>query len=345
VASKRAVFGADFMEKIVSSVLMLFSVLPVISLSAQDAAFAQHYASPLYLNPALTGRTACGRLQLNYRNQWPAFNQAFTTYALSYDHHIEAINSGVGLLLMNDRIANGIFNRTMAGGFYAYHLQIGYETMLGFGMKAAFYQESLQWDKLIFPDMIDAISGEIGTGNEAVPERQAVAMADFAAGITLTYSDIYTFGIAIDHLSRPKYGFYTDSDHTLDMKYVVHGSLFFNASTGSAGTGRSFDLILVPNIMWIHQAGFNQIQLGAYAYKNPLIAGIRYRHTLDNPDAVMLMVGLQWDSVRIGYSFDFAVSGLGLLQGGAHEISLAWDLCTDNYTRRRAAHTIKMPAY
>ncbi len=54
--------------------------------SAQDPNFSQFFASPLTLNPALTGKfDGVYRVAGNYRNQWPTIYNAFTTYTASFD--------------------------------------------------------------------------------------------------------------------------------------------------------------------------------------------------------------------------------------------------------------------
>jgi hypothetical protein len=56
------------------------------SVNAQDPHFSQFFASPLTLNPALTGKLMvtleCDR---HYRNQWPTINRAYTTTTVSVD--------------------------------------------------------------------------------------------------------------------------------------------------------------------------------------------------------------------------------------------------------------------
>lgn len=75
---------------------------------AQDASFTQFYANPMHLNPALAGNTECGRLNLQYRNQWPALNKAYVTYNVAYDQSLPAINSGFGVMVMRDQQGEGL---------------------------------------------------------------------------------------------------------------------------------------------------------------------------------------------------------------------------------------------
>ena len=69
-------------------------------LTAQDPVFSQFYLSPLQLNPGLSGLTESPRFSANYRNQFPGFNNAYRTYAVSYDQFFPSINSGAGLWIL-----------------------------------------------------------------------------------------------------------------------------------------------------------------------------------------------------------------------------------------------------
>ena len=332
------------MSKSVFPVVWIFFFLLAIKLPAQDAAFTQFYASPLYLNPSLTGNTECGRIQLNYRNQWPAMGNAYTTYTVAYDQNMPSINSGFGFLLMSDNQGDGAYNRTTAGGFFSYQLQLSAESMLSFGMKAAFYQEGINWDKLVFADMIDPVYGSTQTSIELPPENASVYAADFAAGLSLGYSDIFFVGLAADHLSQPELYFYDSSNEKLQLKYTLHGGFNFNASTGFMGGGRLGDILVQPNFLFMQQGDFRQVNAGIYLNKYPFVTGIWYRHSFENPDAIIVLAGLQWENFRFGYSFDSSLSALGGRSGGAHEVSLAWEFCVYTESRRKI-RTIKSPTF
>src|SRR5215831_4802343 len=84
-------------------------------LRAQDPGFSQFFASPLTLNPALTGKfNGVIRVAGNYRNQWPSVNNAYITSTVSVDAAIlrdripETDTWGAGVMAMTDRTASGI---------------------------------------------------------------------------------------------------------------------------------------------------------------------------------------------------------------------------------------------
>src|SRR3954464_2337653 len=89
---------------------------------AQDPNFSQFFASPLTLNPALTGKfDGVYRVAGNYRNQWPTINNAFTTYTASFDAGIlknripEYDQFGIGLLGFADDAGNGVLKNNAMG--------------------------------------------------------------------------------------------------------------------------------------------------------------------------------------------------------------------------------------
>ena len=55
--------------------------------------YSQYYASPLSLNPALTGIGEYGRFGVNYRNQWPSVSKGYQTFSSWMDYNFEENNT------------------------------------------------------------------------------------------------------------------------------------------------------------------------------------------------------------------------------------------------------------
>src|ERR1043165_526077 len=96
------------------STLLLSTFFVTVSI-AQDPNFSQFFASPLTLNPALTGKfDGVYRVAGNYRNQWPTINNAFTTATASVDFGImknrlpDVDQFGIGIMGFTDRAGNGV---------------------------------------------------------------------------------------------------------------------------------------------------------------------------------------------------------------------------------------------
>ena len=72
------------MKKLLSTLTLCVALVTMSN--AQDPNFSQFFASPLTLNPALTGKfDGVYRVAGNYRNQWPTINNAFVTKTASID--------------------------------------------------------------------------------------------------------------------------------------------------------------------------------------------------------------------------------------------------------------------
>jgi type IX secretion system PorP/SprF family membrane protein len=324
--------------------LMAFAFAPLL-LRGQDPAFSQFYANPLYLNPALAGTVECGRLNLNYRNQWPAFSNAFITYSISYDQTLPALNGGFGVLVMADQQGDAAYNRTTAAGYYTYNLQVSHNAVVSFGVKGAFYQEKLNWEKLIFADQINPTTGQITPTSETPPEKLEISTADFGAGLVFAVENLFFAGFSADHLTQPVLSFYNDPNSKMPMKLTAHAGTTINLTQGRIGDFYYNDLMLQPNILYQHQGKFSQLNAGMYAMKYPFVLGVWFRHNFQTADAAIVLAGLTWNNFRFGYSFDISLSKVGLPGGGAHEISLAWDFCIVQETKKRVIRAINSPSF
>jgi type IX secretion system PorP/SprF family membrane protein len=277
----------------------------------QDPQFTQFYANPIYLNPAFAGTVKCPRLITNYRNQWPGISGNFVTFNASYDQHIDAINGGFGLIAFHDNGGNGTIKTNYIGAIYSYTQNLTHIWSFRAALQASFFQKHLDWTKLTFGDMIDPVQGFVFPTGETQPVL-VKSNVDFSTGFLLYSRKLY-FGIAGHHVNRPVEGFLTDA--RLPVKITAHAGAKIpikrNLKEGS----------ISPNIMFKYQGNFHQLLFGFYASKGPIVGGVWYR----KDDAFIATLGLQYEMVNIGYSYDITYSKLGLAPaGGSHEISFGY---------------------
>lgn len=321
------------------SALIIANILSAHISHAQDVGFSQFYAAPLYLNPAFAGQTECGRISLQYRNQWPGIGNAFRTYKLSYDQHLPAINSGFGFQAMQDRQGGGVFNRTAFAAFFASQVQLGQRSTLSGGIKAGALQDALNWEALQFPDKLSS-----GISNERPPDAATRLSPDVSTGIMFSLDEVLFAGISADHLNKPHMSLFGQDDRQLPIRWTLHAGVNIHTSDRRHGVREDQSLLIQPNMLFLQQGNFRQINAGLYLSKYPFVAGSWFRHTFENADALQVMIGLTTGGVAIGYSYDITVSGLGLNAGGAHEISLSWELCVERDTKRKI-RAIKAPVF
>ncbi len=305
------------MKKIKYSLIGIF-LFTGITILAQDPHFSQFYANPLYLNPAFAGSSVCPRLVMNYRNQWPSISGTYVTYCASYDQYIENLSGGVGIMAYTDNAGQGTLKTTMISGIYSFSTPINRYFSLKAGFKASYYQVNLDWSKLTFGDQISPRYGFIFNTQEIMPATLVKSMADFASGL-LVYSDRFFAGFAVDHLTEPNEGFMSVSK--LPRRYTVHAGGIIDLEHHRRR--RIEDPTISPNLLFMKQQDFNQMNYGLYFSKYPFVGGLWFRQGFNNPDAFIALVGIQTSVVKIGYSYDLTVSSLTDASGGAHEVSFA----------------------
>ncbi len=291
---------------------------------AQDPHFTQFYANPLYLNPALAGTGECSRVMMNYRNQWPSISGGFTTYHASLDHYSRGLSGGLGLHVYNDD-ASGVINTLRAGLIYAYHLKLTDEMQLNAGFEVSYHQQRLDWQELVFSDMIDRSTGTVIPSNtvEVEPSGSDPSAVDFGVGLLLGIKKKYFVGIAGHHLTQPDLSYYSNNDKgLLYRKYTLHAGAEFVLRQGDYRTDRG-TVYLQPGIVGLLQQDAQQVNAGANLSVSPFTLGVWYRHNIGNADAVAALVGLKYGRLKVGYSYDLSLSKLSDGSGGAHEVSLA----------------------
>lgn len=284
---------------------------------AQDPTFTQFYSNPLYLNPALAGATGCSRFSFNYRNEWPQLTGNYVTYSAAYDSYVKDIKGGLGFLATYDQQAEGTISTTMIGGIYSYNLKINRKLSVNFGVRAAYIQKYLDWDKLTFGDMIDPRRGFIyQTGD--VPRGGKRGLFDASAGAVI-FGKYFYGGVAAHHLNQPDESMILGTSK-LPARITIHAG----GTVPIGRRGRYTDgTTIKPAIIYQYQNGFQELNIGGYLNYERLNIGVWYR----NKDAMVFIIGLKADKFRIGYSYDLTVSKLGNgLTGGSHEVSFQTDI-------------------
>ncbi len=292
--------------------LSSFCLLGFIS-NAQDPTFTQFYANPLYLNPALAGSYGCGRLAMNYRNQWPSLSGNYVTYSASYDNYFKNISGGFGVLATHDQQGQGTINTSMLGLVYSYHLKINRKWKAFFGARAAWYQKFLDWDKLTFGDMIDPRRGFIyQTGD--VPRGGSRGFFDASVG-TVLFNKNFFIGAAWHHMNRPNESMIVGNS-PLPWRFTGHMGAEIQIGKKSRYSSTTS---IMPNVIYQYQNGFQELSIGTYVKYGSFNAGAWYR----NRDAFILTIGINTGKFKLGYSYDVTVSKLNNgVTSGSHEISM-----------------------
>ncbi len=291
----------------------------------QDPHFSQFYANPLYMSPSLAGSTNGARMVLNYRNQWPGINTAYETMSLSFDNFFHSFNSGIGVLLYQDKAGSAGLTTTNVAFQYSYNIVLNDTWQVIPGIQFTYGNKSIDFSKIQFAD---EMIGSGGSGSWQRLNNEATNYIDFAASAFL-FSHKYWFGFTADHLAEPNYSFLNENT-TMPFKVVLFGGMnIWSERSRRREVSRSFSL----SYRFQSQAQNNQLDVGAYWYNAPLEIGVWYRgvpiianHGSGiNQDAIVALLSYRYGPFRVGYSYDISISGLGWNSQGAHELSVIYE--------------------
>jgi len=325
--------------------LVLFALCVAAKVQAQDPEFSQFYANPLYLNPAMAGTAGGPRFALNFRDQWPSVSGAFVTYSASYDEHFDGLGGGIGAQVWRDQAGDGKLATTYMSGIYSYHLTIKDQArdyfVIKFGLQAGAFQRSIDFSQLRFGDQIDPKLGFVYATQEKLPSMATYSTGftpDFSAGV-LAFTPKFYAGFAVAHIIQPAESFFDNPSSVLLRRYTAHMGFMLPIDDWK----RTPETFISPNLLVLHQGNFTQVNVGAYAIKDFFLAGVWYRQTDPNSDALILMVGIKKDAVRIAYSYDLTVSDARAAAQGSHEISLIIEAKKYDTRKKRKWRRINCP--
>lgn len=323
-----------FMYK--KSTLTLVIALVVISnfAKAQDPQFSQFYGVPLYTNPALAGASGNIRINAAYRDQYTALSNNFKTSYASFDAHLNKLSGGVGVSFLNDVAGDGRLTTNQTSFSYSFHTPLSRKIHMRAALQATFVQKSYDFSKFRFGDQIDDRLGFINPTQEPIGNQNRI-FPNFGTGFVI-YSDRAFIGAAINNLTEPNQSFYfansPKEDFKLPRRLTFHAGMNIHLTNQRNEEER---VILSPNILYMTQRNYNQLNIGMYVKRQSLIAGMWFRQTSTNTDAAILMVGIKFPKFRLGYSYDATISGARTATTGSHEISLSFEIKPPKKARTR----------
>jgi type IX secretion system PorP/SprF family membrane protein len=321
--------------------LLYIGIMVWVNVSAfgQDPHFSQFFASPLTLNPALTGKfDGTLRVAGNYRDQWPAISKAFVTFTTSVDAPIlkqqlpQSDAWGVGVMAMSDRTANGILKNNYLSVSTAYHKGLDEDGnhQIGVGFQASYSAKRLDGLSLKFADGLQ-LDGTWQTSPTEPINQQVLNVNYFDVNAGVLYNgttngsnNIYG-GVSVYHLTRPTESF-TGGNYKLNSRVTVHGGGGFPLADGN----KTFYF----NTLYSNQAGAHEwVAGGAMSFllegneetTTNFYAGAWTRFN-NETDAVIPYLGLDFSNFSLGLSYDVNISSLKTASQsrGGLEVSLIY---------------------
>ncbi len=316
---------------------------------AQDPQFVQFYASPLQLNPAMTGvHPGKWRVVSNYREQWSSIldSKPYKSLSASFDAKSNVGKNdyfAYGVTALRDQAGSSNYLRQTGDLSLSYMKQLDgsryrqHDQFLIGGVQVGFGQHTLDYGALWFSSQFDNANEQIDRtlpNGESINESSDVYM-NINAGL-LWYSvfddnqSLY-FGGSVNHVNAPKVSFIdADGQETMDMKWVIHagGELPF-----------SHQFSLLPAVAVIGQ-GENMLAL----------YGTNVRYTNRDWQEVAIRAGL-WGHLVKDFDGGFAtpaVTFTAILEMERWNVGVSYDLAANqlsNPTNHRGAFELSLIYY
>lgn len=251
-------------KNIIGQATLLLLLLPVLRVSAQDIHFSNIHASPVFLNPAMTGIiNARGRAIAIVRSQWQLNDKGYQSALSSADTRLYKGLSGnddfgIGLQITTDRAGDLQLSSTEASLSIAYlkALNRSGDHLVSFGLKYALVQQRIDLDnlKVFQPDPFF----------EDPDFSPVLRYFDFSLGVGWFYpldrrNNLY-FGAALFHLNSQTLSFEKNRNQIIPgayqyRKYVVHGGANVRLKNG---------VDLLPSMVIARQGPHYEMSLGTY---------------------------------------------------------------------------------
>ena len=280
---------------------LLIWILPGI-FAQQKAVTSQYILNQYSVNPAFAGSTDDIPVAIGYRQNWAGMDDAPSFQYLS--GHMEIANKmGAGLKMFN--MSEGLISRTGLELTYAYHITLNESGQkLAFGLSGLVSQYRMDRESI---NMEFAEPGLDGIENAIVPD------ATFG---TYYYSDNYYIGFVANQLFQTKIKYIKNSEAPSQQAryYSLYGGYRHDISP---------ELSIEPSAMLYLVEATTQLQaeVGLLTkYKDMVWTGLSYR----SQSNIIFLLGVEYESLVIAYSFDMTFAAVREASYGSHEIMLMY---------------------
>ncbi len=281
----------------------------------QDPQYTQYMYNQNIVNPAyVTNELGVINFGAMHRTQWSSAVGAPKTY--NFFAHAPLSNKiEVGLSLVTDNIGEGVLKENNIYADFAYILKLAEGHKLSLGLKAGITNFTTNFTNFRFPDE-DITTGFIP--NDLAFDNQNKTLPNFGTGI-FYFTDTYYLGAAIPNLLRSKHFEERNGLNSIggeELHLFVNGGYVFKVSN-LVKLKPSFMMKAVKGSPVVLDTSLNVL------FNNKFEGGISYRFN----DSFSAMFNVKaFDSLRIGYAFDYTTSNFSDFNSGTHEVMLLFDL-------------------
>ncbi len=318
-------------------ITLIFLVITTGDAWSQDVTVSQFIANPMFTNPGFAGSNLGPRANIMYRNQWPNLHTSFESYSVSYDQNLGFINSGFGASFMSSKIGGDALVTATMSAYYAYQFRPSADLNINLGVRGTYFQKRLNWGIVNSSSVFDTIKTMIGTGAENEVPGNTVKNYDISVGAVFTYKENIFGGFSAEHLNSPDISFYeTDTLTNLGLKTSFFAGVNIDIRKKAVRGTYYVPFIITPTIYYQGRTGFQQLSIGTFLTRGSIFTGGFYRLDFNNDAAVVAIIGAQYKQLVFGYSFDYTLSSDSTFNGGAHELTLSFQINNGLHRKSRS---------
>lgn len=278
--------------------------------SQQDPVYTQYMNNLLTIQPAYAGISGSLNVTGISRAQWVGFEGAPNTNTLTISGPLRRFNVGLGVSIVNDKLGpthqNGIYFD------YAYHVQLGQDQYLSFGIKGGFNIFQANFTDLNINDPNDFVFA-YDVDPKLLPNVGVGAM---------WHSDRFFLGVSIPKIIKNTI---QSNDAANVYREVLHfygmgGYVFFLTDI----------LKFKPTVLyrWAERTPSYADFSGNFLLYDRVWIGATYR--MENSYGLIFQFNVN-TQLKFGYSFDKTTFHPSQVNSGTHEFMISYDFV---YTRR-----------
>jgi type IX secretion system PorP/SprF family membrane protein len=289
--------------------LLVFALMVsgLLSYGQQDSQFTQYMYNTVNINPAYAGSRGVMSIFALHRAQWVGLNGAPVTNALSINTPLSRSNVGLGISIINDKIAATQENTFSTD--LSYTITTSESFKLSFGIKGTANIFNVDASQL---NPVDPNDDSLQNYNKFTP--------NVGAGVYF-YSDKAYVGFSVPNfieserysdnevaILKEKINYYLMAGYVFELNDVIK---FKPAMLTKVVQGAPIQMDISGNIMFM----------------NKFSIGVAYRLNA----AISALAGFQvTNGLFIGYGYDYETTNLRNFSSGSHEIFLRYEIFNNN---------------
>lgn len=321
----------------------LAASLPI-CLRAQEPNFSQFIASPMSINPALTGSSdADWRAVSNIRRQWIGSISPYSTQTISIDGKLKNLDDqsyfGLGGMVLAEKAMDGLYKNNFINLNASYHQALD-DNGNGISVALGVVNNSTRVDLggLTFDQQLSSMGF-----NRSLPPAEtnlgnSTSFTSATAGLLYTYDAEFSFlnvGISGYRFIKTKRSLMNDPSKKISPRYSAHAD--FGTTINETISANFSALHLIQDGMSVTSLGaIMGIQHGESGFEEKKMRMVNFGLYYRINDAITPYVGYVFNGFQFGLSYDVSAtsSKTGSVNYKSVELSFMYKKYLPNYRRK-----------